>query len=64
MTLIGDRLSRRRNHFMPAALLQSQFDALEEPQADERPIVVSVALTPRRVIASIVAQIGLKMPEA
>jgi gluconokinase len=31
-TLIHDRLAQRRNHFMPAALLESQFAALEEPQ--------------------------------
>lgn len=29
--LIGTRMSARRSHFMPPALLQSQFDALEPP---------------------------------
>jgi carbohydrate kinase (thermoresistant glucokinase family) len=58
--LIGDRLSRRKHHFMPAALQQSQFGALEEPQADEPAIVVSVALTPRRVVAAIVEQLGVR----
>ena len=61
LALIGDRLSRRKKHFMPAALLQSQFDALEEPGADERPLVVSVALTPRRVTAVIARELGLKL---
>jgi carbohydrate kinase (thermoresistant glucokinase family) len=57
--LIGDRISRRKHHFMPPALLTSQFAALEAPQADERPVMVSVALPPRRVVDSIVAQLGL-----
>ncbi len=30
--LIASRLAHRQNHFMPARLLQSQFDALEEPK--------------------------------
>jgi gluconokinase len=30
-----DRLEKRRGHFMPANLLKSQFDALEEPEKDE-----------------------------
>jgi gluconokinase len=33
--LIGGRLARRSGHFMPPALLASQFDALEPLGADE-----------------------------
>ena len=33
--LIAARLADRSGHFMPAALLQSQFDALEPLDADE-----------------------------
>ncbi|OBH07855.1 gluconate kinase [Mycobacterium sp. E2699] len=33
--LIGCRLAARRGHFMPAALLRSQFDALEPLDPDE-----------------------------
>ncbi len=57
--LIADRLERRRAHFMPAALLDSQFAALEEPGADEAPIVVNVGLSPNRVIERILASVGL-----
>ena len=35
---------------MPAALLQSQFDTLEEPGPDENPIVVSVAAQPAAIV--------------
>ena len=59
MELIGDRLSRRRNHFMPPALLRSQFDALEEPQGDERALSVPISLTPRRVVEAIMQELRL-----
>ena len=62
MELIGDRLSRRRNHFMPAALLRSQFDALEEPQGDERALSVPISLSPRRVVEAIVQELQLAHP--
>jgi gluconokinase len=37
------RLQQRRHHFMPAALLDSQLDTLEPPQADEPAIVIDAA---------------------
>jgi gluconokinase len=51
--LIADRISRRSGHFMPPALLDSQFAALEEPRREEHALVVDVALSPNRVVASI-----------
>ena len=56
--LIARRLAARGGDFMPAALLDSQFAALEEPQADEHPIVVSIAPHPREIVESIVAKLG------
>lgn len=32
-------MQRRAGHFMPVALLKSQFEALERPQDDEQDIV-------------------------
>ncbi|XP_021236003.1 probable gluconokinase isoform X2 [Numida meleagris] len=40
--LIACRLEKRRGHFMPVKLLQSQFDALEPPTAPENFITVSL----------------------
>lgn len=40
--LIGVRQARRPNHFMPAALLTSQFHTLEALGPDERGVVVDV----------------------
>ena len=41
--LIAGRLKTRSGHFMPPSLLASQFAALEPPEQDEHPIVVSAA---------------------
>jgi gluconokinase len=58
--LIARRIATRHEHFMPASLLQSQFDALEEPGPEENPIVVSIAPRPREIVAQILD--ALKMP--
>jgi len=58
MELVAARLARREDHFMPAALLASQFEALEEPQEDERPLVVSIEPPPAEIAARIVAELG------
>lgn len=58
ISLIADRLAARQGHFMPAGLLRSQFETLEEPRADERPIVVSIELPPDALVAEIIRQIG------
>ena len=40
--LLADRLAKRRGHFMPASLLDSQLATLEAPGPDEDPLTVSV----------------------
>ncbi len=54
--LIHARLAARHEHFMPVALLDSQFAILEEPAPDEHAIVVGVDGAPA-AIASDVAKI-------
>ena len=56
-TLIADRLAARKGHFMPPGLLDSQFGTLEQPQADERPIMVSIDATVETIVNNIVAQL-------
>jgi gluconokinase len=58
MALIARRLAARRGHFMPAQLLQSQFDALEEPQRAESPLIVSIAPPPEILVAEIVDRLS------
>jgi gluconokinase len=57
--LIARRIAARDDHFMPASLLESQFAALEEPAADERPIVVLIEPHPRDIVDSIIAKLGI-----
>lgn len=56
--LIAARLAVRKGHFMPPALLQSQFAALEEPAADECAITVSVEATPEEIAQVVTAKLG------
>jgi gluconokinase len=55
--LIRSRLASRQGHFMPASLLDSQFQQLEEPRADEQPIKADVAPAPDAVVAAILREI-------
>ena len=58
--LIARRIATRHEHFMPASLLESQFEALEEPGPDEHPIVVSIEPSPRAIAAQILGALRLK----
>ena len=42
---------------MPPSLLESQFEALEEPGSDEKPIVASIDPRPREIVAHILAEL-------
>ena len=53
--LIHQRMAARHEHFMPVALLDSQFAALQEPGPDERPITVDVGGRPAEIAAKVVA---------
>ncbi|MEZ5849158.1 MAG: gluconokinase [Hyphomicrobiaceae bacterium] len=57
--LLSGRIGRRKNHFMPPALLKSQFATLEEPAADERALVVSVTRPPKVVARTIIEAFAL-----
>jgi len=57
--LIGRRVALRQGHFMPASLLDSQFAALQEPDADEHPIVVSIEPRPHAIADAIIAKLGV-----
>jgi len=52
--LLAERLTNRRGHFMPPALLESQLDTLEEPAPDERAWVCDIRETPDTIVASLV----------
>jgi gluconokinase len=58
--LIARRMATRHGHFMPPALLHSQFEALEEPGADEHPIVISIEPRPREIVDHIATALKLE----
>ncbi|TWT08866.1 gluconokinase [Reyranella sp. CPCC 100927] len=62
-TLIAARLAARTDHFMPAALLDSQFAALEPPGSDEA-ITVSIDQPPDAIVAEAVAKLACFGPRA
>ena len=50
--LIRERMEARSDHFFDAELLESQFEALEEPAADEA-IIVDIDATPAEIVERI-----------
>jgi gluconokinase len=55
--LIRRRMTARHEHFMPVALLDSQFATLQEPAPDEHPIIVDAGGRPTEIAAGIVHQL-------
>ncbi|MEM8850609.1 MAG: gluconokinase [Pseudomonadota bacterium] len=49
--VLAKRVDARRGHFMPPALLDSQFDALEPLAADEDGVTIDIASSLETVIA-------------
>ena len=55
--LIHQRMMARHKHFMPVALLDSQFATLEEPGPDENAVVVDVNGSPEEIVVEILRQL-------
>jgi gluconokinase len=55
--LIRRGLVARHEHFMPVALVDSQFATLQEPTPDEHPITVDVGGRPTEIVVEIVHQL-------
>lgn len=52
--LVRERLGTRTHEYMPASLLQSQYDTLEPLAAEERGIRVSVTAGPSEIVDDVV----------
>jgi gluconokinase len=57
--LVEKQLRSRHGHFMNAALLQSQFDALKEPQRDENVLTIELGRPPEKIVERIKAKLNL-----
>lgn len=55
--LIATRMTARNGHFFQAAMLDSQFAALEEPAPDENVLVVPISSTPATVVDEILTKL-------
>jgi len=62
-SLIAGRLAGRHNHFMPPALLDSQFATLEEPTPDEHPLVVDIDNPSEAVIEAALRALRTRLQE-
>jgi len=56
--LIAQHLVGRQGHFMPASLLESQIDTLEEPDPDEDPLTIDVGFPASQVADQIIRLLG------
>ena len=56
-SLIQERMKARKDHFMPAGLLQSQFDTLETP---EDAVVMDINNDPEEIVVDIIKKLSLK----
>lgn len=59
--LIHARMAARRDHFMPAGLLDSQLSTLEPPGADEGALRLGVDAPPDELVDEIIRQLGARL---
>ena len=57
-SLIEQRLASRRGHFMPASLIDSQLEILEEPGPNENAIVCDIRESPQQIVDELVARVS------
>jgi gluconokinase len=57
-TTLSRRMRRRKGHFMPASLLESQFATLETPSAEDDVLTVDVAGPVEEVVAAAIGMLG------
>jgi gluconokinase len=57
--LVEKQLRGREKHFMNPELLRSQFDDLEEPQANEHALTIGLKATPEKIVEEIELKLDL-----
>jgi gluconokinase len=57
--LIEARVTARDHEYMPASLLRSQFDTLEEPTPDEQVVTIDAGGSADREVAVVIATLNL-----
>lgn len=62
--LIARRMGARSGHFMPTSLIDSQFSALEPPEADESAVTVDIDAPLDDVVGAIATRLEDAGPTA
>ena len=57
--LIAEHFAGRHDHFMPASLLRSQIDTLEEPDPSEDPLTIDATAPPDQIAEEIIRRLGV-----
>ena len=57
---ISERISKRKDHFMPVTLLESQFQDLEEPENPENFISIGISGTVKEIVSEIIDKICIQ----
>ena len=60
--LIHARMAARRDHFMPAGLLDSQIATLEPPSPEEDALRLSVDAAPEVLVGAVIDRYGPRLP--
>jgi gluconokinase len=55
--LMTERVGGRHHHFMPAELVESQFEILEPPEPDERARTIDATLPPERIVDEFLSRV-------
>jgi gluconokinase len=62
--LISGRMNARKGHFMPPALLDSQFAALEPPEGDESAIRIDLSMSVEDMLTAVIAGVAHRLDSA
>jgi gluconokinase len=57
--LMAARVRGRGHHFMPAELVESQFETLEPPEEDERAVELDASLPPEQIVDRFIEAINI-----
>jgi gluconokinase len=57
--IVRDRMAKRRNHYMPTSLIDSQIATLEIPDAQEKVLTLNIADDPVKIVDQIISEFDL-----
>jgi gluconokinase len=58
--IVRDRMTKRRDHYMPPSLIDSQIATLEIPEAQEKVLTINLADDPVKIVDQIIVTLNLR----